>query len=76
VWYLHFREFKDGYLDLLRRQFGTKRVKANQVYQDYINDRDHVHMNSTQWETLTEFIKWLGREGTVTYPQFIVSLSL
>ena len=58
-----FREFKDGYLDLLRRQFGTKRVKANQVYQDYINDRDHVHMNSTQWETLTGFIKWLGREG-------------
>ncbi|KAF6027527.1 KIN [Bugula neritina] len=57
------QEFKDGYLDLLRRQFGTKRVKANQVYQDYINDRDHVHMNSTQWETLTEFIKWLGREG-------------
>lgn len=60
---LRYREFKSGYLDLLRRQFGTKRVKANQVYQDYINDRDHVHMNSTQWETLTEFIKWLGREG-------------
>jgi DNA/RNA-binding protein KIN17 len=20
-------------------------------------------MNATQWETLTEFIKWLGREG-------------
>jgi len=20
-------------------------------------------MNSTQWETLTDFIKWLGREG-------------
>ncbi|XP_067928216.1 DNA/RNA-binding protein KIN17-like [Watersipora subatra] len=57
------QEFRDGYLDLLRRQFGTKRVKANQVYQEYINDRDHVHMNSTQWETLTEFIKWLGREG-------------
>ena len=60
-WY--FREFKSGYLDLLRRQFGTKRVRANNVYQEYINDRDHVHMNSTQWETLTEFVKWLGREG-------------
>lgn len=20
-------------------------------------------MNATQWETLTEFVKWLGREG-------------
>jgi len=62
---LHFREFKDGYLELLRRQFGKRRVKGNQVYQDYINDKHHVHMNSTQWETLTDFIKWLGREGTV-----------
>ncbi|XP_064632494.1 DNA/RNA-binding protein KIN17-like [Lineus longissimus] len=56
-------DFKDGYVELLRRRFGTKRVSANQVYQEYINDRDHVHMNSTQWETLTTFVKWLGREG-------------
>jgi len=47
----------------------------NVLKQIKCNDRDHVHMNSTQWETLTEFIKWLGREGTVTYPQFIVSLT-
>ncbi|XP_026333668.1 DNA/RNA-binding protein KIN17, partial [Hyposmocoma kahamanoa] len=25
--------------------------------------RDHLHMNATQWETLTEFVKWLGRES-------------
>ncbi|KAI5632958.1 domain of kin17 curved DNA-binding protein domain-containing protein [Phthorimaea operculella] len=57
------KEFADGYVELLRRQFGTKRVNANKVYQDYISDRDHMHMNSTQWETLTDFVKWLGREG-------------
>lgn len=34
-----------------------------QVYQEYIHDRNHTHMNSTQWETLTEFVKWLGKEG-------------
>ncbi|KAJ8877952.1 hypothetical protein PR048_022415 [Dryococelus australis] len=56
-------EFEQGYLELLRRQFGTKRVHANKVYQDYISDRHHLHMNSTQWETLTEFVKWLGRQG-------------
>lgn len=54
----------DGYLELLRRRFGTKRVNCNIVYQEYIAFREHIHMNSTQWETLTEFIKWLGREGT------------
>lgn len=42
---------------------GTKRVHNNIVYNEYISDREHVHMNSTQWETLTDFTKWLGREG-------------
>lgn len=57
------KDFEDGYCELLRRRFGTKRVHANIVYQEYIADRDHVHMNSTMWETLTDFVKWLGREG-------------
>jgi len=57
------KDFKDEYLALLKRRFNGRRVQANNVYQEYINDRDHVHMNSTQWETLTEFVKWLGREG-------------
>ena len=36
---------------------------CDQVYQEYIHDRHHTHMNSTQWETLTDFVKWLGKEG-------------
>lgn len=63
----------DGYLELLKRRFGTKRVNCNIVYQEYIAYREHIHMNSTQWETLTEFIKWLGREGTEI---IILSLSI
>lgn len=27
---------------------GTRRVHANVVYQEYISDRNHLHMNSTQ----------------------------
>lgn len=57
------REFSKGYLHLLKRQFGTKRVPANRVYQDYIADRDHVHMNATKWFSLTGFVKYLGRSG-------------
>ncbi|XP_041833397.1 DNA/RNA-binding protein KIN17 [Melanotaenia boesemani] len=56
-------EFKSDFLELLRRRFGTKRVHNNIVYNEYISHREHVHMNSTQWETLTDFTKWLGREG-------------
>jgi len=57
-------EFSKGFLFLLKRQFGTKRVKANKVYQEYISDRTHLHMNATQWTTLTGFVKWLGKTGT------------
>ncbi|OWF36588.1 DNA/RNA-binding protein KIN17-like [Mizuhopecten yessoensis] len=56
-------QFADEYLELLSRRFNTRRVHANIVYQEYIAYKEHVHMNSTQWETLTEFVKWLGREG-------------
>lgn len=47
----------------LSKRFGTKRAKANNVYQEYIQDKQHLHMNSTRWVTLTEFIKHLGRTG-------------
>ena len=57
------QEFLDDFLELLRRRFGTKRVQANIVYQEYISHKEHTHMNSTQWETLTQLVKWLGKEG-------------
>ncbi len=36
---------------------------ALQVYQEYISDRNHLHMNATKWLSLTGFVKWLGKEG-------------
>lgn len=60
------KEFSDGYVELLRRRFGTKRVAANKVYQEYIADKDHLHMNATKWLTLSDYVKHLGREGVCT----------
>lgn len=60
------KEFSDGYVELLRRRFGTKRVSANKVYQEYIAHKDHLHMNATKWLTLSDFVKHLGRDGTCT----------
>jgi DNA/RNA-binding protein KIN17 len=56
-------EFNKVFLNTLKRRFGTKRVHANIVYQEYINDRNHIHMNATRWLTLTDYVKWLGRKG-------------
>ena len=44
---------------------GTQRVKANNIYQEYIRDKHHLHMNSTRWVTLTGFISHLGQAGIV-----------
>lgn len=35
-------------MDILRRQYGTRRVHCNVVYQEYIRDKDHYHMNATR----------------------------
>uniref|UniRef100_A0A8C9MXU2 DNA/RNA-binding protein KIN17 n=1 Tax=Serinus canaria TaxID=9135 RepID=A0A8C9MXU2_SERCA len=56
-------EFRRDFLELLRRRFGTRRVHNNVVYNEYVSHRGHVHMNATRWETLSDFTKWLGREG-------------
>ncbi|KAJ1303252.1 hypothetical protein OPQ81_011449 [Rhizoctonia solani] len=56
-------QFQSEFVTLLSRRFGTKRVRANQVYQEYIQDKHHLHMNATRWVTLTEFVKHLGRTG-------------
>ncbi|KAF9046351.1 domain of Kin17 curved DNA-binding protein-domain-containing protein [Panaeolus papilionaceus] len=56
-------EFQSEFVSLLSRRFGTKRVRANQVYQEFIADKHHLHMNATRWVTLTEFVKHLGRTG-------------
>lgn len=55
--------FRKEFLLVLRRRYGTSSVAANTVYQEYIKDRHHLHMNATRWSTLTEFVKELGREG-------------
>jgi DNA/RNA-binding protein KIN17 len=52
------------FLQLLRTTHGEKRVHANHFYaSQYISNKSHIHMNSTRWKTLTEFITFLGHEG-------------
>jgi len=58
-------QFERVFMDVLSRQHGTKRVKANDVYREVIQDRHHVHMNSTHWATLTDFVLYLGKKGLI-----------
>ncbi|KUF90863.1 Phosphoserine aminotransferase [Phytophthora nicotianae] len=55
--------FEEAFLENLRRRHGTKRMRATHVYNEYIQDKLHVHMNATQWTTLSGFVQYLGRTG-------------
>jgi DNA/RNA-binding protein KIN17 len=57
------QEFMRGFVDTLNHRHGTKRVQVNRVYQEYIGDKNHIHMNATCWTSLTGLCKHLGKEG-------------
>ena len=56
------KEFDHGFMQILRLK-GGRRVKANEVYQDYIANRQHIHMNATVWSTLSGYVMYLGKTG-------------
>tara|TARA_B110000977_G_scaffold1141_1_gene1623 strand:+ start:42486 stop:43718 length:1233 start_codon:yes stop_codon:yes gene_type:complete len=56
-------EFLKEFLSLMSISHRNSRVAANVVYNEFISNKEHTHMNSTKWTSLTEFIKYLGREG-------------
>jgi DNA/RNA-binding protein KIN17 len=57
------KEFVTSYMQTLRLRHGTKKVNANNVYQELISDKEHIHMNATHWTTLTDFVQYLGKTG-------------
>ncbi|KAI9714902.1 MAG: hypothetical protein M1820_000191 [Bogoriella megaspora] len=58
-------EFKSNFVNLLRTGHGEKKINSNVFYNTVIQDKQHTHMNATKWKSLTEFVKYLGREGIV-----------
>ncbi len=56
-------QFQRDFLQQLRTAHGEKKIHINHFYQEYISNKEHVHMNATRWPSLTEFAKYLGREG-------------
>lgn len=53
----------DKFLLTLAVRFGEKRVFANLVYNEYISDKTHAHMNATSWSSLSGFVRYLGKTG-------------
>jgi DNA/RNA-binding protein KIN17 len=57
-------KFEKAYMDILLHGPGrTKRVNANSIYNEMIQDKQHIHMNSTKWDSLGSFVMYLGATG-------------
>ncbi|OII74152.1 uncharacterized protein cubi_02954 [Cryptosporidium ubiquitum] len=54
------KQFESAFMKLMKTRYSKTKVLANTVYNDIIHDRNHIHMNSTKWTTLTEFIHYLS----------------
>jgi len=52
--------FENHFLEQLKISHRFSRINANEFYQEVIKDKYHIHMNSTRWLTLTDFVKHLG----------------
>ena len=57
------KDFEKMFINTLRMRHGTKQVNANNIYQEVISDKFHIHMNATHWATLSEFVQYLGKTG-------------
>ncbi|KAK3359389.1 domain of Kin17 curved DNA-binding protein-domain-containing protein [Lasiosphaeria hispida] len=55
--------FLSEFVSQLRTGHGEKSVQANRFYQEVIARKDHVHLNSTRWHSLTDFVKYLAKES-------------
>lgn len=53
-------QFLKDFIQLLKTSHQEKFININKFYQEYIANKDHIHMNATQWSSLSQFSKYLG----------------
>jgi len=51
------------FFEFTKKRHFNNRILANEFYQDLINDKRHLHMNSSKWLSLTNFVKFLCKKG-------------
>ncbi|CAL9729883.1 hypothetical protein MOUN0_I01398 [Monosporozyma unispora] len=59
------QQFEDNFLLLLKSSHGEKWIEANKFYNEFIQDKDHIHMNATRFTSLNKFIQHLGKTGRI-----------
>lgn len=58
-------QFESDFLTHLRVNHGEKPIGANKVYNEFIQDKNHIHMNATEFTSLNKFIQHLSKGGKI-----------
>ncbi|KAJ3320454.1 DNA/RNA-binding protein kin17 [Boothiomyces sp. JEL0866] len=59
----HSNDFHNSFMQMLGSRYKNGRHSAKAIYEDFISDPFHVHLNSTRWTSFTSYVKYLGKEG-------------
>lgn len=59
------QQFRSYFISNLRNFHGEKAINANRFYNQLIQQKDHIHLNSTKWSSLSQFIKQMAQEGII-----------
>lgn len=55
-------QFLKDFLQLLKSSHQEKFINVNKFYQEYIANKEHIHMNATKWSSLSQFATYLGNQ--------------
>ncbi|KAG9395284.1 Domain of Kin17 curved DNA-binding protein [Carpediemonas membranifera] len=58
-------KFHGGMMRIISTRYARTAVLMNTVYNEYIGDPHHVHMNATRWTSLSGYTQWLASIGMV-----------
>lgn len=69
-------QFLRDFVQMLSFVYKTKTVPINTVYNEFIKDKDHIHLKSTKWSDLESLGKHLQEEGHCTLEHTAAGLSI
>ena len=58
-------QFQAYFLELLEEMARSDWIAAPEVYKEVVRDPDHVHLNSTRWKDLTDFLNCITEAGLI-----------
>jgi len=58
-------QFQTYFMEVLREISRDEWYAATEVYKELVKDPDHIHLNATRWQDLTEFLNHISAEGIV-----------